>query len=71
MDLPEGTSLNAHADLANAVWAIGPDGASLSVMADDVEQVNRTMDDRWKGASEYREDAGGPRALGRPSRLGR
>lgn len=55
VDLPEGTSPNAHADLANAIWAIVPDGASISVVADDEEQVNQAMDDRWKGAPEYRE----------------
>jgi len=40
VDPPANTEVGTHADLANAIWAISPDGASVTVVADDAHQVN-------------------------------
>ena len=54
VDLPAAIGVEGHADLANAIWAISPDDAEITVVASDSDAVNQAMDDRWKGAPEFR-----------------
>ena len=54
VDLPSGVGVEVQADLANAIWAISPDNAEITVIASDSDAVNQAMDDRWKGAPEFR-----------------
>ena len=54
VDLPASVGVDGQADLANAIWAISPDDAEITVVAPDSDAVNQAMDDRWKGAPEFR-----------------
>lgn len=54
VDLPPSVDVETQADLANAIWAISPDQAEITVVAPDSDAVNQAMDDRWKGAPEFR-----------------
>lgn len=54
VDLPAGIGVEEQADLANAIWAISPHDAEITVVAADSDAVNQAMDDRWKGAPEFR-----------------
>ena len=54
VDLPAGVVVHGQADLVNAIWAISPEEAEITVVAPDSDVVNQAMDDRWKGAPEFR-----------------
>jgi hypothetical protein len=54
VDLPAGVGVEGQADHANAIWAICPDDAEITVVGPDSDAVNQAMDDRWKGAPEFR-----------------
>ena len=51
--LPVNVSEVAHADLANAIWAIAPEGSSVEVRGVNADGVNATMDERWKDVPEW------------------
>ncbi len=51
--LPPRVSTADQADLANAIWAIAPEGSSVEVRGVDADTVNAEMDARWKDVPEW------------------